>query len=389
MDLNDLRRKFREKKEQKKKTNSYVPDFNDSTVVDSTDIHQDLKSIKSGEYSTISLSDLSYNYERGTNIVSFSCSAIYNTSDYSTGLLSLCCWISEKTRENDNWQNENYTLVDSIELCSLKKGNSVSDINKTFDIPDNLLAAIDRMNEEGDEWHFVFTINELHEDGYNYIIYTINGPDENEGIKLPIQDDSLTILIDNDNKIRAFIDDQYFSGILVSSDERFEMKFKKSTVVFLLGYHKNGEIGVCGNLEEPDSSLVYYDENGNEIKEHIFKSRYGPDFEKIIGTGFEEIISKYQHTLNENVNNQSNKTSFDVDSSVFSKVKSIVIEKLGVEPYEVVESASFMNDLGADSLDAVELIMEFEKEYSISIPDKQAERIRTVGDAVRYIESHR
>ena len=65
-----------------------------------------------------------------------------------------------------------------------------------------------------------------------------------------------------------------------------------------------------------------------------------------------------------------------------------MIDKLGVEPYEVVESASFLNDLGADSLDAVELIMEFEKVFSISIPDEQAERIRTVGDAIRYIETH-
>lgn len=75
-------------------------------------------------------------------------------------------------------------------------------------------------------------------------------------------------------------------------------------------------------------------------------------------------------------------------SSILSRVKTIVVNKLGVDPYEVVESASFMNDLGADSLDALELIMEFEKEFFISIPDEIAERIRTVGDAVRYLEKH-
>ena len=62
------------------------------------------------------------------------------------------------------------------------------------------------------------------------------------------------------------------------------------------------------------------------------------------------------------------------------------MDKLGVEPGEVTNEASFTNDLGADSLDTVELIMEFEKEFNIAIPDDQAEKIATVGDAIRYIE---
>lgn len=73
-------------------------------------------------------------------------------------------------------------------------------------------------------------------------------------------------------------------------------------------------------------------------------------------------------------------------SDVKSKVVSIIVDKLGVEESEVAEGASFTNDLGADSLDTVELIMEFEKEFDISIPDDQAEKIGTVGEAVRYIE---
>ena len=75
-------------------------------------------------------------------------------------------------------------------------------------------------------------------------------------------------------------------------------------------------------------------------------------------------------------------------SEIASKVKSIIVDKLDVEESEVTPEASFTNDLGADSLDTVELIMEFEKEFNISIPDDQAENITTVGQAVAYLESH-
>jgi len=75
-------------------------------------------------------------------------------------------------------------------------------------------------------------------------------------------------------------------------------------------------------------------------------------------------------------------------SEVASKVKAIIVDKLGVEESEVTDTASFTNDLGADSLDTVELIMEFEKEFGISIPDDQTEKIATVGDAVSYIEAN-
>ena len=69
------------------------------------------------------------------------------------------------------------------------------------------------------------------------------------------------------------------------------------------------------------------------------------------------------------------------------KVKEIIVEKLGVDENEVTDEASFTNDLGADSLDTVELIMQFEKEFNISIPDDQAEKIATVGEAIEYIEN--
>lgn len=75
-------------------------------------------------------------------------------------------------------------------------------------------------------------------------------------------------------------------------------------------------------------------------------------------------------------------------SDVASRVKAIIVDKLGVDDAEVTQEASFTNDLGADSLDTVELIMEFEKEFNIGIPDDQAESISTVGEAVKYIEEN-
>ena len=75
-------------------------------------------------------------------------------------------------------------------------------------------------------------------------------------------------------------------------------------------------------------------------------------------------------------------------SDIASRVKKIIVDKLGVDEAEVTNEASFTNDLGADSLDTVELIMEFEKEFNIAIPDEQAEKIGTVGDAISYIEAN-
>ena len=74
-------------------------------------------------------------------------------------------------------------------------------------------------------------------------------------------------------------------------------------------------------------------------------------------------------------------------SDVTTKVKAIIVDKLGVDESEVTTAASFTDDLGADSLDTVELIMEFEKEFDIQIPDDKAEKITTVGDAISFIEA--
>ena len=75
-------------------------------------------------------------------------------------------------------------------------------------------------------------------------------------------------------------------------------------------------------------------------------------------------------------------------SEIVSRVKAIIVDKLGVDESEVTETAAFTTDLGADSLDTVELIMEFEKEFGITIPDDQAEKISTVQNAIEYIEAN-
>ena len=75
--------------------------------------------------------------------------------------------------------------------------------------------------------------------------------------------------------------------------------------------------------------------------------------------------------------------------STFDKVKEVIIDKLGVDESAITEQAHFVNDLGADSLDTVELIMEFEEEFSIEIPDEDAESITTVSSAIKYIDEHK
>jgi acyl carrier protein len=77
------------------------------------------------------------------------------------------------------------------------------------------------------------------------------------------------------------------------------------------------------------------------------------------------------------------------DKSIEEKVKEIIVEQLGVNPEQVTPNASFIEDLGADSLDIVELVMALEEEYEMEISDEDAEKIRTVGDVVKYIEEHK
>jgi acyl carrier protein len=79
-------------------------------------------------------------------------------------------------------------------------------------------------------------------------------------------------------------------------------------------------------------------------------------------------------------------TEFMADKTTEEKVKDIIVEQLGVNPEQVTPQASFIEDLGADSLDIVELVMAFEEEFSVEVPDEDAEKLQTVGDVVKYIE---
>jgi len=82
----------------------------------------------------------------------------------------------------------------------------------------------------------------------------------------------------------------------------------------------------------------------------------------------------------------TNRTNFLVEKSIEEKVKDIIVEQLGVNPEQVTPQASFIEDLGADSLDIVELVMAFEEEFGVEVPDEDAEKLQTVGDVIKYIE---
>ena len=102
-----------------------------------------------------------------------------------------------------------------------------------------------------------------------------------------------------------------------------------------------------------------------------------------------ELIMEFEKEFSISIpDDKAEKIKVTIMSEIESKVKAIIVDKLGVDEAEVKPEASFTNDLGADSLDTVELIMEFEKEFSISIPDDKAEKIATVGDAISYIEEN-
>ncbi len=81
-----------------------------------------------------------------------------------------------------------------------------------------------------------------------------------------------------------------------------------------------------------------------------------------------------------------NQTNSMAEKSIEEKVKDIIVEQLGVNPEQVTPQASFIEDLGADSLDIVELVMAFEEEFGVEVPDEDAEKLQTVGDVIKYIE---
>ena len=113
-------------------------------------------------------------------------------------------------------------------------------------------------------------------------------------------------------------------------------------------------------------------------KQHFFKKKFGRLEENVLlCTRKNESIKKF-NKLKKRI----------IMSEIESKIKQIIVDKLGVDEAEVKPEASFTNDLGADSLDTVELIMELEKEFGVNIPDDMAEKISTVGDAIKFIEEN-
>jgi acyl carrier protein len=98
------------------------------------------------------------------------------------------------------------------------------------------------------------------------------------------------------------------------------------------------------------------------------------------------LEASLKQTPKSNRNHATAAPTFMSEKSIEEKVKDIIVEQLGVNPEQVTPSASFIEDLGADSLDTVELVMAFEEEFNVEVPDEDAEKLQTVGDVVKYIE---
>lgn len=133
---------------------------------------------KSGDSSSVTVSKPVYEYNGDS--VSFSCDRIDNDTTETTGTLSVICWVSEKERIDGEWANDNFALVGQQALGVLEEGYGFPDVNCLFDFDKEIKNMLNDLNHNGSEWHFVFTINELHEDGNKYIIYTINCPNQNK-----------------------------------------------------------------------------------------------------------------------------------------------------------------------------------------------------------------
>lgn len=222
---------------------------------------------------------------------------------------------------------------------------------------------------------------------------------------------------DDDNALSYFLKaaelesdiSYYYIGCIYDSKENFSeayVWFKKSADA---GYYSGmcglGKLYYFGNGVETDFSEAYkwlsqaadgdnkdasffvghMYEFGNGVSENHSKAMFY--YKKAAELGDERAKKAVQYNGWANIPDHQNSNNESNVDSVFQTVKRIVADKLGVEEYELTMNSSFVNDLGADSLDAVELIMEFEKVFEITIPEEAAENIRTVGDAVSYISS--
>ena len=133
-----------------------------------------------------------------------------------------------------------------------------------------------------------------------------------------------------------------------------------------------------------DKELRQTQQHADDLRAN--RKKISKEIGKLMGQGKKEEAEEIKKQVTEQAERLSELQ--ENETELQAKVKEIICDKLSVDEAEVTNEASFANDLGADSLDTVELIMEFEKQFKITIPDDQAEKISTVGDAISYIEEH-
>lgn len=416
MDLYEMRKKFREQKAQTtppcappqptppteqtsqegnigSSSNSTPPRFwganlsgnntnSSSPSVPSTNPKEDTPSAKSGNLSVVTISDATYRYEKEDKVVPFSCSRLDNAGEEHTGMLYLSCWISQKPRIDNQWQDSKHELVDTVELGTLEKGYGFSNLEKSFTISQKILKDIKRRNENNEEWHFVFTVRELHEDGQKHIIFNVCGPNENLDFRTYIETDGISVSKEADTTT-IYLDGYKFTGDLLSYDRdiRILLTVRNGQPCDLWGFHQNRRVSFRP-VSEGSADNVYYNNYGEKISKSVFDHFYGRETEKMITQFYEGLYSKIGHQPS-----RSERKHFTAGDSVSSRLKKITLDKLEVETWQVVNSASFMDDLGADSLEAGELMMEVESEFGITISETEMNRVRTFGDAVKLIET--
>ena len=381
MDIDEMRRRFREQKAQAQ-TVETIQETVVSTVevVNSTETPSQEENnlpAKSGDLSSVEMNDVTYEYEKGSNKVNFICSSIENKSEEPTGHLILACYISEKKRKYDGWLNDNHANFDYASIGSMPIGDALTNINHTFEIPEEFTNFIQTSESE---WYFVFTIEEYHDDGEFYIIEYNNGTNEGETIHDCITDESITILTTREEDSSTIVckDGVTFDGCLWSSDYRRMAYVISGTELAIYYYFDNDKIA----FEINHDGQTFYNKEGREISQDAFTKIFGNEFVDIASKFEDEKKSKFVYIDDDEEEDDEEDLDYD---DVYEKVKEIIVDKLNVKPYKVNEDATFVNDLGADSLDVIELTMEFEKEFGVMIPDEDIENITTVEEAVDYI----
>lgn len=325
------------------------PEVNQLAIVEprkKTTVSEPQTIVRIGESSNVSIQEPSFDHEYKSYNVQFSCGRIQNDSSWATGELKVICWISEKRYSwEKNFNGENFFAIGEHVLGHLEAGYGFPDVKCSFNIPSEF-------DFQGDRWRFVFTVNELSEGDQWYVVDFRNGP--------------LNLSQDDYNAIFAAIEEELG---LDPDDYGIDSKIED------ICNDEEWIVGLCDRLQD-EFSFEFDDESNIEtiadlidyVAEHLNEDKEVEQTETVSDTSYSE--APYHNPNIENL------------------VKSIIVDKLGVDEWEVTLEASFTNDLGADSLDSVELIMEFEKEFGIPIPDEEAEKIATVGDAVAYIEAN-